>query len=126
MTENVPVIAPPELEAAAAQARDAGIKLRVGVVYTTEIQDWPAVLNWHRESGESLRRKFVDSATIIPLGPGRILVFTSDLTRSQLGHNIRSALGFADLPTRIGLSALPEHGESADALLIAAFGNAIK
>jgi hypothetical protein len=126
MAENTPVIAPAELAAAAAQALAAGIKLRVGVVYTTEIQDWPAVQDWHRESDESLRRKFVNSAVIMPLGPGRILLFSAELTRDQLGHNIRSALGFADLPTRIGLAALPENGDSADALLISAFGNAIK
>jgi hypothetical protein len=126
MTSNTPVIAPPALAAAVEQARQDNIKIRVGVVFTTEQQDWSAVRDWHLESSECLHRKFINDATIVPMGPGRFLVFSTDLTRERLGHNIRSALGFADLPTRVGLSAPPEHGHSADDLLTAAFTHAIK
>jgi hypothetical protein len=72
--------------------RQDDIKIRVGVVYTTEQEDWSAVRDWHIESSECPHRKFIDSATIIPMGLGRFVVFSTDFTRERLGHNIRSAL----------------------------------
>ena len=120
------ILSPPELAEAVRQAREARAKFRVGVTFTTEQENWSAVADWHAESSESLHRKFAGTAAIMSLGPGRILVFSRELNRERLGHNIRSALGFADLPTRIGLSAMPEHGDTADALLTAAFANAVK
>lgn len=126
MDSNEPGIAPAELAAAVDQARAASLKIRVGVVFTTEQQDWSAVRDWHADSSQSLHRKFADTAAVLSMGPGRLVVYSTELNRERLGHNIRSALGFADLPTRIGLSALSEHGTTADELLVAAFANATK
>lgn len=121
MSDKMPDYAPPALKEAFEQARAAGTPLIVGVVHTPEAEYWETVDEWHTECEELLQKKFAGTAELLTLCPGRMALFTTSLEERQMDHNMRSALGFADLPTRLGTAVLSADCPSADALLLQAF-----
>lgn len=126
MSDNMPEYAPPALREAFDRARAAGNPLVVGVVHTPEVQHWEAVNEWHTDSEELLQKKFAGKAGLLHLGPGRMVLFSTSLEVREMDHNMRSALGFADLPTRLGTAAMDADCPSAHALLLQAFSNSRK
>jgi hypothetical protein len=121
MSGNMPEYAPTALREAFERARANGTPLIVGVVHTPESEYWETVDEWHTDSAELLRKKFSGTAELLTLCPGRMALFSTALELREMDHNMRSALGFADLPTRLGTAAMDADCPSADALLLQAF-----
>ena len=108
---------PEELKSAVARARGSGAALSLAVVFTPEHEDWGEVLAWHEQTVKQIHKKLGDTGQVVNLCIGRMAVMSDQLEPRQLEHNIRSALGFADLPTRIGSYALEDAADARDLLL---------